>query len=344
MSVRLIDVLGLLAGAVAHPGNNDNETYLAEERLHFAAQQIHERIGRSIKAIKDDARRLWAGRSLDAELYRVYGDLDESSFKATLLKDLERLGFKPRDFNDASTALPPTSGPSNASDLTQILDAARRQVAATNQPQDMRFYLSDVSNFSARAGKVTPDQLPEIMVEVEAWQRALLSSDRNEEGRHKETFRALTWCLEKGRTCGDPPMSSLPLGNPQLEDALWHLYQIACRPYPTDRERMEALKDVLEPAGVAPTLPTIWFHAERQYSIDRVTLLKVSEEFDYILQAFLESQAAMETSDIERKAGVTNASRAIKSLAEWNEGVFNSAIRIPRGKAKGGYFIRVKSL
>jgi hypothetical protein len=93
-----------------------------------------------------------------------------------------------------------------------------------------------------------------------------------------------------------------------------------------------------------PRAPTIWFHAERQYSIDRVTPLKVSEEFDSILQAFLESQAAMETSDIEINAGVTNASRAMQALAAWNQGIFKPAVRIPSGKAKGGYFIRVTRL
>jgi hypothetical protein len=91
-------------------------------------------------------------------------------------------------------------------------------------------------------------------------------------------------------------------------------------------------------------LPTIWFHAERQYSIDRKTPFVVSDELDSILQAFLESQGAMETSDIEDKAGVTNVSRAMRDLAEWNESVFKQAIRIPSGKGKGGYFVRVKRL
>jgi hypothetical protein len=95
---------------------------------------------------------------------------------------------------------------------------------------------------------------------------------------------------------------------------------------------------------VESPLATIWFHHERQYSMDGKTPLKVSEEFDSILQAFLEAQAAMETSDIQAKAGVTNPSRAMKDLAAWNDGVFAGAIRIPKGKAKGGYFVRVQRL
>ncbi len=106
-----------------------------------------------------------------------------------------------------------------------------------------------------------------------------------------------------------------------------------------------AAKPTLEqtqPPAAEP--PTIWFHGERQYSTDRMTPLKVSEEHDSILQSFLESQAAMETQDLTDKAGVTNPSRAIRALAEWNDGIFKAAMRIPDGKAKGGYFVRVKRL
>jgi hypothetical protein len=89
---------------------------------------------------------------------------------------------------------------------------------------------------------------------------------------------------------------------------------------------------------------TIWFHQKRQYSIDRINPWKVSREFDSILQAFLQAEGAMETSDIQDKAGVTNVSRAMKSLAAWHNSIFKPAIRIPEGKAKGGYFIHVKKL
>jgi hypothetical protein len=89
---------------------------------------------------------------------------------------------------------------------------------------------------------------------------------------------------------------------------------------------------------------TIWFHGDRQYSIDQIMPLKVSEEFDSILQAFLEAQAAMETDDIQTKAGVTNVSRAMQALADWNEGIFKAAVRIPAGKNKGGYFVRIQRL
>src|SRR5262249_5207448 len=73
--------------------------------------------------------------------------------------------------------------------------------------------------------------------------------------------------------------------------------------------------------------PTIWYHGELQYSIDRMTPMKVSEEFDNILQAFLESQSAMETCDIESEAGVTNVARAMKELTAWENGIFKPAVR-----------------
>ncbi len=93
-----------------------------------------------------------------------------------------------------------------------------------------------------------------------------------------------------------------------------------------------------------PAMVVIRFHAERQYSIDGNTPLKVSDEFDSILQAFLQSQGAMETRELEDRSGVTNVSRAMRALAAWNEGCFKAAIRIPSGKAKGGYFVHVQPL
>jgi hypothetical protein len=101
----------------------------------------------------------------------------------------------------------------------------------------------------------------------------------------------------------------------------------------------------IQPTQVANAeRPTIWFHGEQQYSIDGKTPLKVTVESDHILQSFLESQVAMETSELEKKSGVTNVSRAMKFLAEWNGGIFEGAIRIPKAKAKGGYFISVQPL
>ena len=122
-----------------------------------------------------------------------------------------------------------------------------------------------------------------------------------------------------------------PLEEVKLDDVISFFKKQASSPVPL-------AKPTGQEAG------TIWFHAERQYSIDRETPLKVSEEIDSILQAFLESQAAMETYEIEKKSGVTNPSRAMQTLAEWNDGIFKAAVRIPTAKAKGGYFVRIKPL
>jgi hypothetical protein len=113
----------------------------------------------------------------------------------------------------------------------------------------MHYYLGDVYNFSAIAGEVTGELLRDIIVEVKAWRCALLNRDRIEEVRHREVFRALTTCLAKGR-------DSLLLGRPPLEDALWNLYQlITTRPGATDREKGEALDEVLQAANGASTAP-----------------------------------------------------------------------------------------
>lgn len=107
------------------------------------------------------------------------------------------------------------------------------------------------------------------------------------------------------------------------------------------RRAVESAKRNAKPITAPDLTPTIWFHGERQYSIDGNTPYKVSQEHDSILQAFLESQQAMETRDLEDKSGATNASRAVKSLNNWMGGIFSPAIRIPQGKAMGGYFARV---
>jgi hypothetical protein len=98
-------------------------------------------------------------------------------------------------------------------------------------------------------------------------------------------------------------------------------------------------------AGVPPTnpLPTIWYHGGESYSIGGVSQLVVGKEEHYILQAFLQHQRAMKTSEIETTAGVTNAPRSIKELVEGYGHCFAPAIRRPNGvKGAGGYFIRVQ--
>jgi hypothetical protein len=119
----------------------------------------------------------------------------------------------------------------------------------------MRCSLGELYNRSAKAGMVTPALLQEIIAEVKAWQGALRQSDRNEEVRASETFRALTACLQRGRHYHDAEgclVDTLPLGNPELEGKLWHLWQTAQRPGVTDREKSAALEQVL----VAWTIPS----------------------------------------------------------------------------------------
>ncbi len=88
----------------------------------------------------------------------------------------------------------------------------------------------------------------------------------------------------------------------------------------------------------------IYFHEAKKYSLDGKKSLCVPEELDNILQTFLEYPTAMETKELTDRSGVSNVSRAVKKLAEWNNGVFAPAVSMPEKKGKGGYFIRVKRL
>jgi hypothetical protein len=139
-------------------------------------------------------------------------------------------------------------------EFSHILGIARKKLASTSIPQDMPTHLCEVQNFSVKVGVVTPELLPEVMFEVQAWRNALRMGDPIGEARHRETFRALTWCLNRGRVWGDPPRDCLPFGKPSLEGALWHLHQlISGRTGTTDRELLEALDAVLEADRITPT-------------------------------------------------------------------------------------------
>jgi hypothetical protein len=95
-------------------------------------------------------------------------------------------------------------------------------------------------------------------------------------------------------------------------------------------------------AEKAPT-PTIWFHGDCQYSINQSAPMKVSDEFDCILRSFLDSHTALKTTELIDRSGVTNVSRAMARLVQWNDGMFKTAMRVPNGKSKGGYFINVRT-
>ncbi len=88
------------------------------------------------------------------------------------------------------------------------------------------------------------------------------------------------------------------------------------------------------------TLPPIWYHGDRTYSLNGDPIVVTIEE-DYVLQAFLEKPTAMTKRDLEDKSGVTNAPRVLTALTERYRGVFKLAIRRPGAKGQGGYFIRV---
>jgi hypothetical protein len=190
--------------------------------------------------------------------------------------------------------------------------------------------LGGVYNFSAKAGKVTPELLREIMVEVEAWRCALMKKDPIEEDRHRAIFCALTVCLKLGRSYGDPPQDSLPLGRPRLEEALWNLHQVVtCRPRATDREKTNALNEVLESSragAAATTSPLTETHPPSGTDIgyDPDTLSNREQE---ILQALL----LLGADSPRRRQSVWQTTRSVDRSAKPNSYKGQVASLVERG-------------
>jgi hypothetical protein len=90
-----------------------------------------------------------------------------------------------------------------------------------------------------------------------------------------------------------------------------------------------------------PDPPTIWYHGERSYSIDRLNPVTVTIEENSLLTLFVERDAALDTATLTRKSGVTNVSRVMGQLAK----KFPGAMRNPGRKGKGeGYYASVRKL
>lgn len=97
------------------------------------------------------------------------------------------------------------------------------------------------------------------------------------------------------------------------------------------------------PGPSAVELRNIRYHGNKSYSVeggsrDPVT---VTYEEDKVLQAFMESSNSMGRAELENRAVIGNAPRAMKLLAERYGGRFATAIRRPGRKGVGGYFARV---
>jgi len=91
-------------------------------------------------------------------------------------------------------------------------------------------------------------------------------------------------------------------------------------------------------------MPIIWSHGGSAYSRDGADSYAVNTEEDNILQSFLESGKAMDSSTLTDKSGVTNIARVMKRLQGGYGGIFSDAIRLPGKKGTGGYFACVRTL
>ena len=99
-----------------------------------------------------------------------------------------------------------------------------------------------------------------------------------------------------------------------------------------------------EVGGVPTDLPTIWSHGRGAYSLDGVNRIRVTEDEDDILTAFLEAGTPMKTGELVEMSGVETVSRVLGGLRTGYDRLFAAAIRMPGKKNTGGYFVRVRQL
>jgi hypothetical protein len=108
------------------------------------------------------------------------------------------------------------------------------------------------------------------------------------------------------------------------------------------------LADRLEEIGKAQSIVesnnTIWSHGNGTYSINKREQFKVTIEADAILQLFLNRQQPLETKEISSRITISNVSRTINWINEFENGLFAQAIRSPNRRGGGGYFIRISRL
>jgi hypothetical protein len=97
------------------------------------------------------------------------------------------------------------------------------------------------------------------------------------------------------------------------------------------------------PKPAAPAADCIISHGNMQYSIAGGPPIVVSENDDTLLQAFLE-QPAMNKPQLGEKTGLgdVEAVKVINKLPSRYNGMFASAITLPKGRNKGGYRVKIQ--
>jgi len=94
--------------------------------------------------------------------------------------------------------------------------------------------------------------------------------------------------------------------------------------------------------GMAPEAePTIWYHGNRCYSLDRMDMRSVTIEEDDFLQAFLWTKPTLDASELETVCGGRDFARIADTLRGRFSGLFAKAIQ-KSSRGAGGYTIRVR--
>lgn len=99
--------------------------------------------------------------------------------------------------------------------------------------------------------------------------------------------------------------------------------------------------------GPPPDPPdTIIRCGDQSYRINNAAALRVSDNEDTVLQAFLGNETLDEPA-LRKASGLTNpgvAAKILRELATKYDQQFAPAIRLPGGKGKGGYNVRIRKL
>ena len=118
------------------------------------------------------------------------------------------------------------------------------------------------------------------------------------------------------------------------------------KPHPVSIEAIApaVIQSIKEATGLQKrpaSEPTIIFLGNRTYRVDDGDPVVIDMNEDNVLQAFLKSPALLLAMLID-KSGVPNAQKILSNLTTKYNRRFAPAIRLPGGKARGGYHVRIQ--
>jgi hypothetical protein len=148
------------------------------------------------------------------------------------------------------------------------------------------------------------------------------------------------------------------LHNDAIEREAWEMLERFPEALPeAPAERLEALVTLVEKAlrdllRLAPTddaapaveqtpADTIIAHGNKVYTINLWEPRIVADDEDTVLRAFLR-QPAMTSKTLEDRTELVSPAKLLRALTTRYDARFAPAIKLPGGKGKGGYFVRIR--